>query len=91
MPVIYKAYWLLHTLAVVIAIGITGSYFVVDYDPGKNYINHHPYLFPTHLIYPSLSLSPSVFYIRSRQEKHQRFSKHRDTVYILCATTHLQL
>jgi hypothetical protein len=36
MPVIYKAYWLLHTLAVVIAIGITGSYFVVDYDPGKN-------------------------------------------------------
>jgi hypothetical protein len=35
MPVIYKTYWLLHTLAVVIAIGITGSYFVVDYNPGK--------------------------------------------------------
>lgn len=33
MPVIYKVYWLLHTLAVVIAIGITGSYFVVDYNP----------------------------------------------------------
>jgi uncharacterized protein (UPF0333 family) len=36
MPVTYKAYWLLHTLAVVIAIGITGSYFVVDYNPGKD-------------------------------------------------------
>jgi hypothetical protein len=35
MPVIYKVYWLLHSLAVVIAIGITGSYFVVDYNPGK--------------------------------------------------------
>ncbi|KAJ4450548.1 hypothetical protein ANN_01975 [Periplaneta americana] len=33
MPVVYKVYWLLHTLAVVIAFGITGSYFVVDYDP----------------------------------------------------------
>ncbi|KDR06548.1 protein rolling stone-like isoform X1 [Zootermopsis nevadensis] len=32
-PVIYKAYWLLHTLAVVTAISITGSYFVIDYDP----------------------------------------------------------
>jgi hypothetical protein len=39
MPLIYKVYWLLHTLAVVIAIGITGSYFVVDYDPGKEQIN----------------------------------------------------
>jgi hypothetical protein len=35
MPVIYKVYWLVHTLAVVIAIGVTGSYFVVDYNPGK--------------------------------------------------------
>lgn len=33
MPRIYKIYWLMHTMAVVIAIGITGSYFVVDYDP----------------------------------------------------------
>jgi len=33
MPVIYKVYWLLHTLAVVIAIGITGSYFVIEYNP----------------------------------------------------------
>lgn len=33
MPFMYKVYWLLHTLAVVIAIGITGSYFIVDYDP----------------------------------------------------------
>jgi hypothetical protein len=36
MPVIYKVYWMLHTLAVVIAIGITGSYFVIEYDPGKD-------------------------------------------------------
>jgi hypothetical protein len=33
MPFMYKVYWLLHTLAVVIAIGITGSYFLVVYDP----------------------------------------------------------
>jgi len=33
MPVIYKVYWMLHTLAVVIAIGITGSYFVIEYNP----------------------------------------------------------
>ena len=36
MPVTYKVYWMLHTLAVVLAIGITGSYFVVEYNPGKD-------------------------------------------------------
>jgi hypothetical protein len=36
MPVMYKIYWLLHTLAVVVAIGITGSYFIVDYNPAAH-------------------------------------------------------
>ncbi|PSN55936.1 hypothetical protein C0J52_00471 [Blattella germanica] len=36
MPRIYKTYWFLQTLAVVIAVGITGSYFVVDYDPATH-------------------------------------------------------
>ncbi|KAJ9576028.1 hypothetical protein L9F63_007128, partial [Diploptera punctata] len=38
MPRIYKTYWLLHSMAVVIAIGITGSYFVVDYNPAVHVI-----------------------------------------------------
>jgi len=51
MPVIYKVYWLLHTLAVAISIGITGSYFVIEYNPGKD--NKELVLFVT---YSALSL-----------------------------------
>jgi hypothetical protein len=48
----YKVYWLLHTLAVDIAIGITGSYFVVDYDPGKKQINFCRSSLCTHITPP---------------------------------------
>lgn len=65
MPVIYKAYWLLHTVAVVIAIGITGSYFVVEYNPGKD--SKELSLFVT---YSDLSLLPSsVIYTQKWRRK----------------------
>jgi hypothetical protein len=66
MPVIYKAYWLLHTLAVVIAIGITGSYFVVDYNPGED-----SKALPLFVTYSDLSLllPSSIFYIQKWRRK----------------------
>jgi len=65
MPVIYKVYWLLHTLAVVIAIGITGSYFVIEYNPGKD--NKELVLFVT---CSALSLLPSsINYIQKWRRK----------------------
>jgi len=68
MPVIYKVYWLLHTLAVVIAIGITGSYFVIEYNPGKD--NKELVLFVT---YSALSLLPnSINYMQQWRRKAQK-------------------
>jgi hypothetical protein len=65
MPVIYKVYWLLHTVAVVIAIGITGSYFVVDYNPGKD--SKELPLFVTYS--DSYLLPSSVIYIQKWRRK----------------------
>jgi len=70
MPVIYKVYWMLHTLAVVIAIGITGSYFVIEYNPGKD--NKELSLFVT---YSALSLLPSsIIYTQKWRRKAPKMS-----------------